>query len=199
MRREGLGQSFLQVSDYVWGLGGGGVPRTIMRPLMPTMKSNHGSIASCRLVFRRTWKPKCPCCCFWRGSSPSRRDMKRLRALNIVPGRYFGGGGRPVRVAEVYGRVLGVVDRQVQMSARAGRDVSATKFQPYCAAHAVVPRAAWAELPAGPHSSRASVELSGPCRSLSLPDFTSTFIRAFLSITSTQSVKSSSWTPHIVS
>lgn len=92
-----------------------------------------------------------------------------------------------MRVAEVYGRVLGVVDRQVQMSARAGRDVSATKFrnvQPYCAArmYRAVPRAAWAELPAGPHSSRASVELSGPCRSLSLPDFTSTFIRAFLQL-----------------
>lgn len=31
---------------------------TICRPLMPQMKSNHGSMARCGLVFLRTWKPK---------------------------------------------------------------------------------------------------------------------------------------------
>lgn len=56
-----------------------------MRPLIPTTKSNHGSIASCKFVFRSTWNPNSPCWfCFCRGSSPSRRDMKRLSALNIV-------------------------------------------------------------------------------------------------------------------
>lgn len=58
--------------------------RTITRPLMPTMKSNHGSMASCVFELRSTWNPNRPCCCFARGSSPSRRDMKRLRALNMV-------------------------------------------------------------------------------------------------------------------
>lgn len=62
----------------------GSVYRTIGRPLIPTIKSNHGSIATCRAVFRRTWKPKEPCSLRRWGTSPSRRDMKRLSALNMV-------------------------------------------------------------------------------------------------------------------
>lgn len=32
----------------------GGVSRTIILPLIPTIKSNHGSIANSRFVFRNT-------------------------------------------------------------------------------------------------------------------------------------------------
>jgi hypothetical protein len=53
--------------------------------LIPTIKSNQGSMASCRSVFLSTWKPKVP----WLaslgvGPSPSSLDMKRLSALNMV-------------------------------------------------------------------------------------------------------------------
>ncbi len=59
--------------------------RTIIRPLMPTTKSNHGSMASCGLVLRSTWNPNAPWFSLAAGAgSPSRRDMKRLRALNMV-------------------------------------------------------------------------------------------------------------------
>lgn len=67
-------------ANALWG----GQGRTIMRPLMPTTKSNQGSTASSGFWFRRTWKPKAP----WlslvvEGASPSSREMMRLRALNM--------------------------------------------------------------------------------------------------------------------
>ena len=61
------------------------------RPLMPMMKSYHGSMGISAFLFRRTWKPKAP----WLplglgdGESESRRDMKRLSAPNIVSSRWL--------------------------------------------------------------------------------------------------------------
>lgn len=57
---------------------------TIMRPLMPIMKSNQGSMANSAFLFRSTWKPNAPWLELWDGASESRREMKRLRALNMV-------------------------------------------------------------------------------------------------------------------
>ena len=59
---------------------------TICRPLMPTMKSYHGSSRIEVLVFRSTWKPHSLLLGLvldW-GPSASRRDMKRLRAPNML-------------------------------------------------------------------------------------------------------------------
>lgn len=58
---------------------------TIMRPLIPMMKSNQGSMANSAFWFRNTWKPKAPWVLeVWDGESESRREMKRLRALNMI-------------------------------------------------------------------------------------------------------------------
>lgn len=71
-----------------WGCrSGGGGGGTIWRPLMPTMKSNHGSIGISSFLLRNTWKPNAP----WpsasrEGESESSRDMKRFSAPNIVGG-----------------------------------------------------------------------------------------------------------------
>lgn len=58
------------------------------RPLMPTIKSYQGSIASSRFEFRRIWKPNSPAR-FWgcAGTSPSSREMKRFSALNMASAR----------------------------------------------------------------------------------------------------------------
>lgn len=56
---------------------------TIIRPLIPIIKSNQGSIPSSGDLLRSTWKPKAPWVEFWAGESESSRDIKRLRALNI--------------------------------------------------------------------------------------------------------------------
>jgi len=55
--------------------------RTMFLPLMPIMKSNHGSICTLVLIFRRTWNPAgLPAPALGPCGSASRRDMKRLRA-----------------------------------------------------------------------------------------------------------------------
>lgn len=58
---------------------------TMLRPLMPMMKSNQGSICTSGLLFLSTWKPAglralafCAC------GSASRREMKRLIAPNML-------------------------------------------------------------------------------------------------------------------
>lgn len=59
---------------------------TICRPLIPMMKSYHGSMGISGFLLRRTWKPdaeeslRVDC----EGLSESRREMKRLRAPNTV-------------------------------------------------------------------------------------------------------------------
>lgn len=67
--------------------GEAGVPEihTMVRPFMPMMKSNQGSMGRSWLVLRRIWKPKAPLE-FWSGScgSASRREMKRFRAPNML-------------------------------------------------------------------------------------------------------------------
>lgn len=64
---------------------GKGWEPTIWRPLMPTMKSNHGSIGMSSFLLRRTWNPKDPWPSVSReGESESRREMKRFSAPNIV-------------------------------------------------------------------------------------------------------------------
>lgn len=60
---------------------------TIVLPLIPITKSNHGSSGISRLALRSTWNPYAPFvddwCCWlassWRGAASS-RDMKRFRA-----------------------------------------------------------------------------------------------------------------------
>lgn len=61
--------------------------RTIVRPLIPMMESNHGSRGSSGFVLRRTWKPYAPATppplCFWAVGSASRREMNLFRAPNM--------------------------------------------------------------------------------------------------------------------
>ena len=77
-----------------------------MRPLIPTMKSNHGSMPSWRFSLRRTWNPNAPWLSLCEGASPSRREMKRLRALNIVLRMCSSGKVRVLLLLGVYGHVL---------------------------------------------------------------------------------------------
>ena len=55
-------------------------------PLIPIIKSNHGSRGTSRLAFLSTWKPYAPfvadCCSSLRGAASS-RDMKRFNAPNM--------------------------------------------------------------------------------------------------------------------
>lgn len=66
----------------------GRVQNTIKCPLIPMMKSNHGSRCRSLFVFFKTWKPyelsEEPCSPGRDAGSPSRRAMKRLRAPNIL-------------------------------------------------------------------------------------------------------------------
>jgi hypothetical protein len=59
---------------------------TIVRPLIPIIKSNQGSRGTSRLAFLSTWKPYAPfvadCCSSLRGAASS-RDMKRFNAPNM--------------------------------------------------------------------------------------------------------------------
>lgn len=56
---------------------------TIDRPLMPIIKSNHGSIGISRLWLRKTWNPYAELVAGFCGWSESSLDMKRLRAPNM--------------------------------------------------------------------------------------------------------------------
>jgi len=86
---------------------------TMFLPFMPMMKSNHGSIWTSELMFRRTWNPAGlrapalgPC------GSASRREMKRLRAPKTLIFRMW--------LCYVYGTTsnISVSDSGVQLGPR---------------------------------------------------------------------------------
>ncbi len=73
-------------ASFTTGLQPNGITRTIVRPLIPIIKSNHGSRGTSRLAFLSTWKPYAPlvadCCSSLRGAASS-REIKRFSAPNM--------------------------------------------------------------------------------------------------------------------
>jgi hypothetical protein len=114
-KRPGSGLSYQQKLTPDRKLPPQSFSLTIVRPLIPIMKSNHGSSGTSWFVFRRIWKPYAPAtedCCSSIGAASS-REMKRFRAPNMLMMKGCdcgsGGGLGSVMVEDIWrfwGRVI---------------------------------------------------------------------------------------------